>query len=115
MASTGPLRQAMGPLRSGAGVGVGMSKGAGDSPYLNTKTVFNIYSKFSFLKVHCCFPTSPIYVLLFLLFVLRFIIVQVFHLYYYFQRLYFHLSKMLLHAFSFFKVLDLTPAKHKVF
>ena len=28
---TGPLRQATGPLRSGAGVGVGMLRGAGDS------------------------------------------------------------------------------------
>ena len=29
--ATGPLRQAMGPPRSGAGVGVGMLRGAGDS------------------------------------------------------------------------------------
>ena len=29
--ATGPLRQAMGPHRSGAGLGVGMLRGAGDS------------------------------------------------------------------------------------
>ena len=31
MMATGPLRQATGPPRSGAGVGVGVLRGAGDS------------------------------------------------------------------------------------
>ena len=36
--SPGPLRQATGPPRAGAGVGVGMLRGAGDSPHLKIET-----------------------------------------------------------------------------
>ena len=43
--ATGPPRQAMGPRRSGAGEGVGMLRGAGDSLTENRK-VCRIYKMF---------------------------------------------------------------------